>query len=32
MGEWNVGAEAGLEATFYRHVFLEFTNKVDYAR
>jgi hypothetical protein len=21
-----------LKATFYRHVFLEFTNKVDYAR
>ena len=31
-GGWNVGAEAGLKATFYRHVFLEFTNKVDYAR
>ncbi len=31
-GGWNIGAEAGLRATFYKHVYLEFTNKVDYAR
>ncbi|MEY2903401.1 MAG: hypothetical protein RLY89_2507 [Bacteroidota bacterium] len=32
LGGWNVGVEAGLRSTFYKHVFLEFTNKVDYAR
>ena len=32
LGGWNMGIETGVKATFYRHVFLEFTNKVDYAR
>jgi len=32
LGGWNVGLEGGLKATFFQHVFLEFTNKVDYAR
>jgi hypothetical protein len=31
-GGWNIGVEAGARATFYRHVYLEFTNKIDYAR
>ncbi len=32
LGGWNMGVEAGLRATFYKHVYLEFTNKLDYAR
>ncbi|MEN9685823.1 MAG: hypothetical protein RLZZ28_1609 [Bacteroidota bacterium] len=32
IGGWNMGVEAGLRATFYKSVFLEFTNKLDYAR
>jgi hypothetical protein len=32
MGGWNVGAEGSLRATFYRHVYLEFSEKLDYAR
>jgi hypothetical protein len=32
IGGWNMGVEAGVRATFFKHVFLEFTNKVDYAR
>jgi hypothetical protein len=31
MGGWNIGVEGGLRATFYKHVYLEFTNKLDYA-
>jgi hypothetical protein len=31
IGGWNVGAEAALRATFYKSVFLEFCNKLDYA-
>ncbi len=31
-GGWNIGIEAGVRATFYKHVYLEFTNKIDYAR
>lgn len=31
-GGWNMGVEAGVKATFYKKVFLEFTNKLDYAR
>jgi hypothetical protein len=27
-----MGAEAGLRVTFFKHAYLEFTNKVDYAR
>ena len=32
LGGWNLGIEAGIRATFYKNVFLEFTNKIDYAR
>lgn len=31
-GGWNMGVEAGIRATFFKHVFLEYTNKIDYAR
>ncbi|MEO8171914.1 MAG: hypothetical protein ABI581_02480 [Sediminibacterium sp.] len=31
LGGWNMGVEAGARATFYKHVYLEFTNKIDYA-
>jgi hypothetical protein len=31
LGGWNIGIEAGARATFFKHVFLEFTNKIDYA-
>lgn len=31
-GGWNTGAEGSLRATFYRHVYLEFSDKIDYAR
>lgn len=32
IGGWNMGVEAALRATFHKHVFLEFSNKLDYAR
>lgn len=32
LGGWNVGVEAGVKASFYKYVFLEYTNKLDYAR
>jgi hypothetical protein len=32
IGGWNMGIEAGARATFAKHVYLEFTNKLDYAR
>lgn len=32
MGGWNIGAEGAFRATFYKRVYLEFSNKVDYAR
>jgi hypothetical protein len=31
-GGWNTGAEGALRATFFRHVYLEYSNKLDYAR
>ena len=31
LGGWNMGAEAALRATFYKTVYLEFANKVDFA-
>ena len=31
-GGWNVGVEAALRATFFKYVFLEYSNKIDYAR
>ena len=32
LGGWNMGIEGAVRATFFKHVFLEFSNKVDYAR
>ncbi len=32
MGGWNTGAEGSLRATFFRYVYLEYSNKLDYAR
>ena len=32
LGGWNIGAEAAIRATFYKTIYLEFANKVDYAR
>lgn len=32
LGGWNIGTEAGVRATFFKTVYLEFTNKLDYAR
>jgi len=31
-GGWNTGAEGSLRATFFRYIYLEFSDKVDYAR
>lgn len=31
-GGWNIGAEACLRSNFFHRVFLEFSNKLDYAR
>jgi hypothetical protein len=32
LGGWNVGAEGAIRATFFNFVYLEYTNKIDYAR
>jgi len=32
VGGWNVGLEAAIRTTFYKHVYLEFAGKLDYAR
>ena len=32
IGGWNVGLETALRATVYRYAYLEFAQKVDYAR
>jgi hypothetical protein len=32
VGGWNIGVEGALRATFFKHVYLEYTNKLDYAR
>jgi hypothetical protein len=32
IGGWNVGLEGAIKATFFNRVFLEFSNKIDYAR
>lgn len=32
LGGWNVGLEGAVRATFYKTVYLEFANKLDYAR
>ncbi len=31
-GGWNIGVEAALRATFFNRVYLEYCNKLDYAR
>jgi hypothetical protein len=31
-GGWNTGAEGSLRATFFRYIYLEFSDKLDYAR
>lgn len=32
VGGWNVGFEGALRATFFKYVYLEYANKLDYAR
>ena len=32
LGGWNIGVEAAVRATFFHHVYLEYSNKMDYAR
>ncbi|MES1225178.1 MAG: hypothetical protein ABUT20_57375, partial [Bacteroidota bacterium] len=32
LGGWNTGVEGALRSTFFRHVYLEFAGKLDYAR
>jgi hypothetical protein len=32
LGGWNTGFEGALRATFWKYVYLEYTNKLDYAR
>jgi hypothetical protein len=32
LGGWNTGLEAAIRTTFYKHFYLEYANKVDYAR
>jgi hypothetical protein len=32
VGGWNIGAEGDIRATFLHYVFLEYGNKLDYAR
>lgn len=32
VGGWNVGVEGAIRATFFKYVYLEYTNKLDYAR
>lgn len=32
IGGWNIGVEGALRATFFKYVFLEYANKLDYAR
>jgi hypothetical protein len=31
-GGWNLGVEAAIRATFFKYVYLEYSNKLDYAR
>ncbi len=32
LGGWNIGTETALRGTFYKHIYLEFAQKLDYAR
>ncbi len=32
LGGWNMGAEGALRSTFFKHIYLEFAGKLDYAR
>jgi hypothetical protein len=31
IGGWNIGTEGAIKATFFHHVYLEYTNKIDFA-
>jgi hypothetical protein len=31
-GGWNTGIEGSIRATFFKYVYLEYANKLDYAR
>lgn len=32
LGGWNIGLEGAVRATFFKYVYLEYCNKIDYAR
>lgn len=32
VGGWNIGVEGALRATFFKYIYVEYTNKLDYAR
>jgi hypothetical protein len=32
LGGWNIGVEGAIRATFFKYVYLEYANKIDYAR
>lgn len=32
LGGWNIGVETAIRTTFFKYVFLEYSNKLDYAR
>ncbi|MEO6550023.1 MAG: hypothetical protein ABIN94_18620 [Ferruginibacter sp.] len=32
LGGWNIGVEAAVRTTFFNYIFLEYSNKLDYAR
>ena len=32
VGGWNIGVEGAIRATFFKYLYLEYTNKLDYAR
>lgn len=32
VGGWNIGVEGAIRATFFKYVYLEYANKLDYAR
>ena len=31
LGGWNIGIEGAIKMTFFKYVYLEYTNKLDYA-
>lgn len=32
LGGWNIAADAGIRSTFFKHIYLEFETRLDYAR